>query len=223
MKDSDERSLCVRENEILTDLYKCKICSIQVKRDRMDIEAHLKQAHKISIKIYSTNFENPGGVRDTPEMAVEKLVREGIMDEPTRFMNKTPKQIKIKSAKPRRSQSTENTSKSVSLRKNKDRILSRSSRSAGGARVTTEVTEQSCLSDTNYDRASSSCSDSDSDCQVSKKRKKRYPSPPEKRSKLKISHVSSLANESDPEVKVKKEKEPSGSGISVIFVVIVLI
>ena len=83
MNDTEERSACVRENEILTDVYRCKVkaefyfppyeicfypydwvsgfplqvCRIQVKRDRMDIEAHLKQAHKTTLKLYTNNFE----------------------------------------------------------------------------------------------------------------------------------------------------------------------
>ena len=37
MTDTEERSICVRENEILTDIYRCKICSTRVKRDRMTL------------------------------------------------------------------------------------------------------------------------------------------------------------------------------------------
>ena len=164
--------------------------------------------------IYSSNFENPN-VRDTPEVTVERLVREGVLTEPTRFSNKIPKQIKIKSATPRRSERSENKSKIVSIRQNKDRIISRS-KATGCGKLKTQLTDQSYLTDTNYNQAvSSSYSDSESDCQVSKKKRKRSPSPPEQRSMLRISSVSSLANESHQEVKVKIEKETSGSGISV--------
>eukprot|EP00092_Neocalanus_flemingeri_P040165 GFUD01043750.1.p1 GENE.GFUD01043750.1~~GFUD01043750.1.p1 ORF type:complete len:921 (+),score=245.54 GFUD01043750.1:150-2912(+) len=104
MTDSEERSTCVRENEILTDIYRCKICSTQVKRDRMDIEAHLKQAHKTTLKIYSANFENPD-CKDDPKEIVARLVRMGVLEEPSDKMCKTPKKLKmrtseIKSLKP---------------------------------------------------------------------------------------------------------------------------
>ena len=35
-----------------------QVCRIQVKRDRMDIEAHLKTAHKITCRVYEINFES---------------------------------------------------------------------------------------------------------------------------------------------------------------------
>ena len=95
MTDTEERSICVRENEILTDIYRCKICSTQVKRDRMDIEAHLKQAHKTTLKIYSANFENPGN-QESHEATVSKLVRMGVLEEPSKNMCRTPKKIKPK-------------------------------------------------------------------------------------------------------------------------------
>ena len=95
MTDTEERSICVRENEILTDIYRCKICSTQVKRDRMDIEAHLKQAHKTTLKIYSANFENPSN-QESHEATVSKLVRMGVLEEPSKNMCKTPKKIKPK-------------------------------------------------------------------------------------------------------------------------------
>ena len=34
----------------------------------MDIEAHLKQAHKTTLKIYSANFENPDCTDDPKEI-----------------------------------------------------------------------------------------------------------------------------------------------------------
>merc|ERR1719232_1241464 len=97
MTDTEERSICVRENEILTDIYRCKICSTQVKRDRMDIEAHLKQAHKTTLKIYSANFENPSN-QESHEATVSKLVRMGVLEEPSKNMCKTPKKIKPRPA-----------------------------------------------------------------------------------------------------------------------------
>lgn len=215
MTDTEERSICVRENEILTDIYHCKICSTQVKRDRMDIEAHLKQAHKTTIKIYSSNFENPN-VRDAPEVSVEKLVRKGLLTEPTRVLNKVPKQIKIKSSEPRRSKRSENKSKLVSIRNNKDRILSRTM-GAGREKMKTETIDLSYFTDTNYNQTlSTSHTDSNSDYQVRKKRRKKSPSPIEERSELKISDVSSLAQETHQDVEVKKENETSGSGTSVL-------
>merc|ERR1712066_106799 len=95
MNDTEERSICVRENEILTDIYSCKVCSTQVKRDRMDIEAHLKQAHKTTLKVYGANFENPSN-QDSLEVTVTRLVKEGKMEDPTKMknMNLTPKKIK---------------------------------------------------------------------------------------------------------------------------------
>ena len=94
MTDTEERSTCVRENEILTDIYKCRICSTQVKRDRMDIEAHLKQAHKTTLKIYSANFENPN-CTDDPKEIVAKLVRMGVLEEPSDKC-RTPKKLKMR-------------------------------------------------------------------------------------------------------------------------------
>jgi len=94
MTDTEERSTCVRENEILTDIYKCRICSTQVKRDRMDIEAHLKQAHKTTLKIYSANFENPD-CTDDPKEIVAKLVRMGVLEEPSDKC-RTPKKLKMR-------------------------------------------------------------------------------------------------------------------------------
>jgi len=95
MTDTEERSTCVRENEILTDIYRCKICHTQVKRDRMDIEAHLKQAHKTTLKIYSANFENPE-CKDNPNEIVAKLVRMGVLEEPNDKICKTPRKLKNK-------------------------------------------------------------------------------------------------------------------------------
>ena len=92
MTDTEERSICVRENEILTDIYRCKICATQVKRDRMDIEAHLKQAHKTTLKIYSANFENPSN-KESHEDTVSKLVRMGVMEDPSKNVCRTPKKI----------------------------------------------------------------------------------------------------------------------------------
>ena len=100
MTDTEERSQCVKENEILTDIYRCKICSTQVKRDRMDIEAHLKQAHKTTLKIYSANFENPS-VKENPQTIVSKLVRMGVLEEPSRSVCRTPKKLKAKPAEPK--------------------------------------------------------------------------------------------------------------------------
>ena len=95
MSDTEERSICVRENEILTDIYSCKVCCTQVKRDRMDIEAHLKQAHKTTLKVYGANFENPSN-QDSLEATVSRLVREGKMEDPAKNTCRTPKKIKPK-------------------------------------------------------------------------------------------------------------------------------
>jgi len=97
MTDTEERSTCVRENEILTDIYRCKICNTQVKRDRMDIEAHLKQAHKTTLKIYTANFEN-SNLKESPKTVVAKLVRMGVLEEPSRSVCRTPKKLKAKPA-----------------------------------------------------------------------------------------------------------------------------
>jgi len=102
MTDTEERSTCVRENEILTDIYRCKICHTQVKRDRMDIEAHLKQAHKTTLKIYSANFENPN-CTDEPKDIVARLVRMGVLEEPSEKMCKTPKKLRTRASEFKRS------------------------------------------------------------------------------------------------------------------------
>ena len=120
MTDTEERSQCVKENEILTDIYRCKICSTQVKRDRMDIEAHLKQAHKTTLKIYSANFENPS-VKDNPQTIVSKLVRMGVLEEPSRSSFRTPKKLKAKHVEPKSDLDqavNENLNKFVSVSEN---------------------------------------------------------------------------------------------------------
>jgi len=118
MTDTEERSTCVRENEILTDIYRCKICSTQVKRDRMDIEAHLKQAHKTTLKIYSANFENPD-CKDDPKEIVAKLVRMGVLEEPSDRMCKTPKKLKMRSSEMKSSSSSSKPVKLV-IKKEKE-------------------------------------------------------------------------------------------------------
>ena len=35
-----------------------QVCQIPLKHDRMDIEAHLKTAHKITCRLYELNFES---------------------------------------------------------------------------------------------------------------------------------------------------------------------
>ena len=35
-----------------------QVCQIPLKHDRMDIEAHLKTAHKITCRLYEINFES---------------------------------------------------------------------------------------------------------------------------------------------------------------------
>ena len=35
-----------------------KVCQTPLKHDRMDIEAHLKTAHKITCRVYEINFES---------------------------------------------------------------------------------------------------------------------------------------------------------------------
>ena len=214
MKDTEERSICVRENELLTDIYRCKICSTQVKRDRMDIEAHLKQAHRLTIKVYSVNFENPR-VQESSELTVEKLVRKGLLTEPTRCLNKIPKQIKIKSVGPR-SMKKRTLAAAAPPSRTRSRMSSTVERSAGAVAVKTEVEDQSDLSeeDNHPPAVSTFYTDSDTASQENNKRRKRFPS--EKLSKLKISHVSSLATESHQQVKVKIEKETTGSSTTVL-------
>ena len=60
----------------------------------MDIEAHLKQAHKTTLKIYSANFENPD-CKDNPKEIVAKLVRMGVLEEPSDKC-RTPKKLKMR-------------------------------------------------------------------------------------------------------------------------------
>ena len=202
MKDSDERSLCVRENEILTDLYKCKICSIQVKRDRMDIEAHLKQGHRLNLKTYSANFENPN-VKDEPEEMIEKLVRKGILMEPTKSCN-TPKKIKIK---PDEFKETKMNSAAVApLPAVKEKAVSH-------MKVKAEVYDASYLNQTNYTKPLFSYdTDSDTESWVSTKRKRMSASNPCKA--LKISQVMSLAKDEDNNSQeVRTEEEAAGTGI----------
>ena len=100
--------------------------STQVKRDRMDIEAHLKQAHKTTLKIYSANFENPA-VKESAKDVVDKLVRMGVLEEPSKSVCRTPKKLKprpleIKSDNsndaPEVNSATENLNKFVSVSEN---------------------------------------------------------------------------------------------------------
>ena len=85
--------MCLRESEVLADIYRCRICHTQLKRDRMDIEAHLKSAHKTTLKIYSANFENPSN-QESLEATVSRLVGEGKLEDPAKNKCKTPKKIK---------------------------------------------------------------------------------------------------------------------------------
>ena len=166
MTDTEERSICVRENEILTDIYRCKICTTQVKRDRMDIEAHLKQAHKTTLKIYSSNFEN-NNVQESAKEMVEKLVRMGVLEEPTKSLCRTPKKIKSKSTEtpkktkgkfnltpqkmntsdPKSNKVPETDTKFVTVSENVDASATAEGEKSGGEqRVKTEVLDASCLS-----------------------------------------------------------------------------
>ena len=196
MTDTEERSLCVRENEILTDIYRCKICSTQVKRDRMDIEAHLKQAHKTTLKIYSANFENIN-VKESAQEMVEKLVRMGVLEEPTKSLCRTPKKLKSKSTetpkKPRGKTigtpppkmnlnkpepktdkaAAEKDTKFVTVSENVDANDDEENQ----PKVKTEVYDATCLSQSNYIEPHPSLHvDTESDSQLSKKRKRKLSS-----------------------------------------------
>ena len=43
---------------IMIDINIHKVCQTPLKHDRMDIEAHLKTAHKITCRVYEINFES---------------------------------------------------------------------------------------------------------------------------------------------------------------------
>lgn len=76
MIDTLERTEFIKHSEIITDNYICKLCSAIIKRDRMDIEAHLKDKHKTTLRIYAENFES----NDSKEPfgnVVERLLKEG--------------------------------------------------------------------------------------------------------------------------------------------------
>jgi len=91
VKDSEERGKVVRENEMMSDTYCCKICKQSMKRDRMDIEAHLKQVHKTTMRVYQANFEDDSDIKDPAEV-LEKLVNDGLVA----YENYEPKRRKRK-------------------------------------------------------------------------------------------------------------------------------
>ena len=76
MTDTLERTEYVKHSEIITDNYTCKLCSASIKRDRMDIEAHLKDKHKTTLRIYAENFESNDS-KEPFENVVERLLKEG--------------------------------------------------------------------------------------------------------------------------------------------------
>ena len=76
MLDTIERTEFVKHSEIITDTYNCKLCFASIKRDRMDIEAHLKEKHKTSLRLYSDSFESTDSV-DQFNHVVKKLLKEG--------------------------------------------------------------------------------------------------------------------------------------------------
>ena len=192
MTDTEERSICVRENEILTDIYRCKICSTQVKRDRMDIEAHLKQAHKTTLKIYSANFENPSN-QEGHEATVSKLVRMGVLEEPSKNMCRTPKKVKqkhldIKSDISNEVPENESLNKFVSVSENvpeESRVV-----------IKSEVEESQTYQENSFaSLVSGGGADENNDSNLSRKRKRKLPS------KLNSDFDISQPGSSKPEVK----------------------
>ena len=92
----------------------------------MDIEAHLKQAHKTTLKIYSANFENPA-IKESAKEVVDKLVRMGVLEEPSKSVCRTPKKLKPRPPEtksdnsndvPEANSATENLNKFVSMSEN---------------------------------------------------------------------------------------------------------
>lgn len=172
MTDTEERSICVRENEILTDIYRCKICSTQVKRDRMDIEAHLKQAHKTTLKIYSANFENPSN-QETHEATVSKLVRMGVLEEPSKNMCKTPKKIK-----PKQLEIKSDISNEVPDNENLNKFVSVSENVPEESQVVikSEIEESQNSQEYSFGSLISGGGGDENDSNLSRKRKRKLPS-----------------------------------------------
>ena len=233
MTDTEERSICVRENEILTDIYRCKICTTQVKRDRMDIEAHLKQAHKTTLKIYSANFENIN-VKESAQEMVEKLVRMGVLEEPTKSLCRTPKKLKTKSTetpkKPKgksietpppkmnlnNSEPTktdkaaaENDTKFVTVSENVDANGDEENQ----PKVKTEVYDAAYLSQSNYIQPHPSLqADIETDSQLRKKRKRKLSS--RLSSDFEVGQVESLTPKRSKDLKSKKLSQSKTSSSS---------
>ena len=66
----------------------------------MDIEAHLKQAHKTTLKLYTNNFERGQVFGEGPGCVslaetIVRLVKEGQMEEPNEKMFKTPRKVQF--------------------------------------------------------------------------------------------------------------------------------
>ena len=155
----------------------------------MDIEAHLKQAHRLTLKVYSGNFEN-NNIKVQSDEVVEKLVRNGTLMEPNKTYN-SPKKIKIKSS---------------GTKKLKVKSLT-------PAAVKAPPTITKARSSLHHTDSASEHSDSDPDARRSIKRRKTGSSKPDK--SLKISQVVSLAQEEEDDqqqLEVKTEKDSAGSG-----------
>merc|ERR1719494_1431017 len=83
----------IRVNEILTDIYLCKVCQTPLKHDRMDIEAHLKTAHKITFRVYEVNFESGQVFKEGDnlwERTIDLLVSKRQMEESRGKVFKAP-------------------------------------------------------------------------------------------------------------------------------------
>jgi len=87
VKDAEERSRVVRMNELVTDTYSCKICGQAIKKDRMDIEAHIKQVHKTTYRVYEENLESEQAGEDA-DAVVAKLIKEGVVAMPDKLPKK---------------------------------------------------------------------------------------------------------------------------------------
>ena len=194
---------------VKTTYHRCHLCQAVILFTRSRLTTHLSK-HKVTVRDYGNSYLS----RVRSEKA-NVLVRKGLLTEPTRCLNKIPKQIKIKSVGPR-SMKKRTLAAAAPPSRTRSRMSSTVERSAGAVTVKTEVEDQSDLSeeDNHPPAVSTFYTDSDTASQESNKRRKRFPS--EKLSKLKISHVSSLATESHQQVKVKIEKETSGSGTTVL-------
>merc|ERR1712241_753797 len=182
--------------------------------------------------IYSANFENIN-VKESAQEMVEKLVRMGVLEEPTKSLCRTPKKLKAKSTEtpkkpkgktvgtsppkmslnnfePKRDKAgAENDTKFVTVSENVDVNGDEENQ----LRVKTEVYDATYLSQSNYIEPHPSLhADTEIDSQHSKKRKRKLSS--RLSSDFEVGQVESLTPKRSRDKKLSKTKKTSTASSS---------